>query len=160
MSTRRRRTANSTPATPENYWQTVLEKMGLVGPLTAEAEHFQLAQTPTSQKPLSDEMEIFITRVAEKVARAPEGITLTPEEQMRLNRARQEIKDGLRDVLNGKASLGDWFTKTKQQHNLKSYELAQIMYESLDGLKSREAQDLKEQWFQFLVAEKRGYGLA
>ncbi len=144
-----------------NYWTEFLRKMNLVGPIMEEAEEITRQAVKRPPPPsLEPDMETFINRVAEKVASAPESITLTPAEQMRLNQARQEIKNSLRDVLNGKTPLNEWFTKTRQQFNLRSYELAQIMYESLDGLKSREAKDLRDQWFQFLAAEKRGYGLA
>ena len=64
------------------------------------------------------------------------------------------------EVLEGKKDFTEWFAEVRQALSLKSYQLAKILYDSLEGLKSREARDLREQWYDFIVAEMRGYGVS
>jgi hypothetical protein len=63
------------------------------------------------------------------------------------------------EVVLGKKNLAEWFIKTRQDFNLRDFELAQILYDSLEGLKSTDAQRLREEWLQFIQKERSGYGL-
>ena len=155
MPRRKKTVIETTPIVTGNYWDEVLIKLGYKLPYLQPE---QIAVQPTAPpEPESNDLKIFIQRVAEKLT-VPANIQLTPIEQARVKKVQEEIKRGLIDVLEGRRELGDWFTETRKNFNLKSYELAQILYESLEGLRSREAQELRDHWFQFLVAERKAYG--
>jgi hypothetical protein len=128
-----------------------------VSRLRRTASSSKFAST-SSETGFSSEILTFIERVADKLTN-PKGLPLTPEQQARVDKVKEQIRKDLLDVLEGRKDLAEWFTTTRQNFNLKSYELAEIIYQSLEGLRSKEAQDLRDQWLQFIIAERRGYGL-
>jgi hypothetical protein len=55
--------------------------------------------------------------------------------------------------------MTEWFTNVRQMLGLKTYQLASIIYQCLEGLKSPEAKQIREDWLAYIRAEMRGYGL-
>ena len=144
MADRRRRTAGI----PVDYWTEALTKLGLLSPITEEAT--QTSATPEEAKQtVTGEMKIFAERLI---------YTLCPPEKGYAPIIVKTVKS-IYDVLEGRKDFGEWFTQVRQALSLKSYQLAQIIYQCLEGLRSREARELREQWFNFMQAEMKGYGL-
>jgi hypothetical protein len=97
----------------------------------------------------SKEMEIFAERLI---------YSLCPPDKGYASTIVQKVK-GIRDVLAGKKNFDEWFLEVKQALSLKSYQLASVIYKCLEGLRSREAKELRDQWYSYLQAELKGYGL-
>jgi len=144
---RRNQTAN-TPAM-FNYWEDALKKLGLLSSITAEVTQYAASASPESQPKVEGELKIFAERLI---------YALCPPEKGYAPMIVKTVKS-IYDVLEGRKDFGDWFTEVRQALSLKSYQLAQIIYQCLEGLRSREARELREQWFNFMQAEMRGYGL-
>jgi hypothetical protein len=145
VAERRRRSA---PNNPVDYWTSALSKLGLLSPITAEATTQTSTETETKPK-VEGEMKIFAERLI---------YTLCPAEKGYAPIIVRTVKS-IYDVLEGRKDFGEWFTEVRQTLSLKSFQLAQIIYQCLEGLHSREARDLREQWFNFLQAEMKGYGM-
>jgi hypothetical protein len=106
-------------------------------------------QTKPSTGVLDPEMKIFAERLI---------YTLCPPDKKYADIIVREVKS-IYDVLEGKKDFMEWFTKVRQMFSLKTYQLAGIIYQCLDGLKSPEAKQLQQEWYEYLRAELRGYGL-
>jgi hypothetical protein len=109
-----------------------------------------ISQTAETTPKIEGELRIFAERLIN---------TLCPPEKGYAPIIVNTVR-GIYDVLEGRKELGEWFTQVRQALGLKSYQLASIIYQCLDGLRSREARELRDQWFHFMQAELRGYGLA
>ncbi|MEM0111354.1 MAG: hypothetical protein QXK90_01165 [Candidatus Parvarchaeota archaeon] len=144
------------PADDENWWLSFLKSKGLIS--VASPPPLSITEHKSSSDEISPDMRTFIERVAERLT--PISRYASIDEIKRIQQIREDVKRQLANVLGGKMDLREWFTKTRQTFNLRSYELARILYESLDGLHSAEARQLRDQWFQYMVAEMKGYGLA
>ena len=86
------------------------------------------------------DMKVFAERVI---------ATLCPPEQGYSPVVVKEVRK-IYDVLEEKEDFAEWFTKVRQMLSLKNYQLAKTLYDSLEGLKSQEAKELKEQWYSFV----------
>jgi hypothetical protein len=104
--------------------------------------------TPPKKPAVEDDMETFIDRVAEKLI--PIHDDYTPDIRTKLNFQRQRIRRELEDVFNGKQTLDQWFTKTRRELGIHQIDMTKILYESLQGLKSKEARTLRIQYAQAL----------
>jgi hypothetical protein len=145
VAERRRRNSASIPI---DYWTEALTKLGLLSPITEEVT--QASATPEEAKPtITGEMKIFAERLI---------YSLCPPEKGYAPIIVKTVKS-IYDVLEGRKDFGEWFTQVRQALSLKSFQLAQIIYQCLEGLRSREARELREQWFNFIQAELRGYGV-
>ena len=98
---------------------------------------------------LDPEMKIFAERLI---------YTLCPPEKGYAEVVVKEVKS-IYDVLEGRKDLAEWFKNVRQLLSLKTYQLAGVIYQCLEGLKSPEARQLREEWLQYLKAELKGYGL-
>jgi hypothetical protein len=98
---------------------------------------------------LTGELKIFAERVI---------YTLCPPEKGYAPVIVKEIKK-IYDVLEGKGDFADWFTKVRQMLSLKNYQLAKTLYDCLEGLRSEEAKQLRQEWLSYLSSEMKGYGL-
>jgi hypothetical protein len=154
MSRRSKQQPIAPLAADENYWQNFISHR--FGNLEAVEKVIE-KRSPSPSPP--DEMEVFISRVAERLAPMPAATPL-PGEMERILRIREEVKRELRDLMEGRIGLGDWFTRTRRNFNLRSYELGRIIYDALEGLRSREAREMRDQWLNYLSSEMRGYGVA
>jgi hypothetical protein len=114
----------------------------------------KLPKTKVEIVELGGEQLTFIDRVVDK---------LTSSRTNPNWKAPKSIRDKMRldftEVVLGKKNLAEWFSKTRQDFNLRDFELAQILYDSLEGLKSTDAQRLREEWLQFIQSERKSYGL-
>jgi len=105
-------------------------------------------QTSTGES-LDPEMKIFAERLI---------YTLCPPEKGYGEKLVQEVKS-IYDVLEGRKDFMEWFTNVRQAFGFKTYQLASIIYKCLEGLKSPEARQLREDWLAYMRAEMRHYGL-
>jgi hypothetical protein len=143
VADRRRRTG-----IPVDYWTEALTKLGLLSPITEEAT--QTSATPEEAKQtVTGEMKIFAERLI---------YTLCPPEKGYAPIIVKTVKS-IYDVLEGRKDFGEWFTEVRQALSLKSYQLAQIVRSCLEGLRSKEAAELRGQWDAYIMSELRGYGL-
>ena len=151
MSSRRssRQQPQLTPVQPsESYWEEFIQRR--FGSLYAEtAQRIASPSIEKSKRKVEGEMKIFAERLI---------YTLCPPEKGYAPIIVKTVKS-IYDVLEGRKDFGEWFTEVRQALSLKSYQLAQIIYQCLEGLRSREARELREQWFNFMQAEMRGYGM-
>ncbi len=96
----------------------------------------------SSPQSLNPDMTIFVNQVVERLTPL-DG--LDRDARYRALKIRVQERQELTDVLNGKTKMTDWFTKARREANIKEYELVQILYECLEGLRSEEARELKKQ---------------
>ena len=54
------------------------------------------------------------------------------------------------DVFEGKTTLDKWFNKTRRDLGKHAIDLTQILYDSLEGLQSKEAREMRAQYGQAL----------
>lgn len=94
------------------------------------------AETSTEAFELGEEQLVFIDRVANKLIQEPKWI--------------QYYKRGLKDVFKGRLDFNTWFDRTKVERGLRAYDLLKILHDSLEGLKSKEIQALRESYKQAL----------
>jgi len=130
-----------------NYWQNFLRKKNLVGPVM-EIEQKEPQSPPPQQPTVDDDMQIFIDRVAE--ALIPIHNDYTPDIRTKLHTQRQRIRRELEAVFNGKQTLDQWFTKTRQELGIHQIDMTRKLYDALKGLKSKEARTLRMQYAQAL----------
>jgi len=90
----------------------------------------------------------FINRVIDRIV--PLHADYTPEAKKKLHVVREQYRQGLKDVFNGKGTFNKWFEKTRRTLGYHSVDLTRILYESLEGLTSTEARQMREQWGQAL----------
>lgn len=130
-----------------NWWQNFLKSRGFLTetPITKTTTPMMTRETPS----LSPEQRIFAERLI---------YALCPPDKGYAPIIVKKVKE-IYNVLEGTKDFAEWFTETRKALNLKSYQLAKVIYDCLDGLRSPEARQLREQWYQYLVAEMRGYGL-
>jgi hypothetical protein len=147
----RRKTVSAPTVTAENYWDDILVKLGYKLPyLPLEQVTVQATQQPIPAKPsMSDDMRIFAERLI---------YALCPPEKAYAPVIVKTVKT-IYDVLNGAKDFTAWFTEVKQALSLKNYQLASVIYECLEGLRSKEAKELREQWYGYIQAELKGYGV-
>ena len=107
-------------------------------------------QTPEPSQALTGDLKIF----AERIVKA-----LCPPEQGYSPFIVKEVKS-IYDVLEERKDFAEWFLKVRQMLSIKNYQLAKTLYDCLEGLRSQDAKDLREQWYGYLANEMKGYGLA
>lgn len=110
----------------------------------------QLRQRVEIESLADKEMKIFAERVINSLLQPEKG---TP------NPLAVKNAQTIYDVLEGRKDFKEWFIETRRNFNLRSYELASIIYNALDGLRSEEAVELREQWKNFVIEEAKRYGL-
>jgi len=128
----------------ESYWQKfIFHRFGSLE--TVE----KVAEKRREPSLVSDEMRIFAERLI---------YALCPPEKAYAPIIVKTVKT-IYDVLNGTKDFAEWFTEVKQALSLKNYQLASVIYQCLEGLRSREARELQEQWRGYIQAELKGYGV-
>lgn len=136
------------PLVPQpDYWERFLESLNLIGSITQETEVSKMlitATTPLKSVELTPDQWTFCYRVSERLT-GPMDHFLDRAGRSRVLKIRQQTLEELEGVFKEKETMEEWFTRTRQKFNLKEYELTGILYESLEGLKSEEAKELKEQ---------------
>jgi hypothetical protein len=109
----------------------------------------KVAEKRREPSPVSDEMRIFAERLI---------YALCPPEKAYAPVIVKTVKT-IYNVLEGTKDFAEWFTEVKQALSLKNYQLASVIRSCLEGLHSKEARELREQWDSYIVAELRGYGI-
>lgn len=128
----------------ESYWERFIShRFGSLE--TVE----KVVEKRKESAPVSDEMRIFAERLI---------YALCPPEKAYAPVIVKTVKT-IYDVLNGAKDFAEWFTEVKQALSLKNYQLAKVIYDCLEGLRSKEARELREQWLGYIQAELKGYGV-
>jgi len=150
---RRRKPEETVPDAVFDYWGDVLVKLGYRLPYLSveQVESVQRVapQTEQSESSLPGELRIFAERLIYALCPPDKGYAPKLVEEVRT----------IYDVLEGRRSLDEWFTSVRQMLGLKPYQLAAVIYQCLDGLRSKEARELRDQWYGYLQAELKGYGV-
>jgi hypothetical protein len=97
----------------------------------------------------------FIDRVIDRII--PLHQDYTPEAKRKLTNVRHQYRQGIKDVFNGKKSFNKWYEKTRKTLGIHEIDLTRILYESLEGLTSVEARQMREQWGQALQDRINSY---
>jgi hypothetical protein len=137
----------TTPLEPdEQYWtRFISHRFGSLESVEKVAEKKSLKEP----SPVSDEMRIFAERLI---------YALCPPEKAYAPIIIKTVKT-IYNVLEGTKDFAEWFTEVRQALSLKNYQLASVIYQCLEGLRSREARELQEQWRGYIQAELKGYGV-
>lgn len=104
--------------------------------------------TPANQNPSDVDQTTFINRIIDKIV--PLHADYTSPVKKKLSAVRQQYRQGLIDVFNGKGTFDKWFEKTRRTLGFHAVDLTRIIYESLEGLTSTEARQMRQQWAQAL----------
>lgn len=106
----------------------------------------------TQEGGLSSDMLTFTARVAERLVPTT---GLTGDMAQQVQKVQDDIRREFIEVFQGKRNFEKWFNQTKTNLALHPQKFTTILYESLEGLKSPEAQELREGYAQAL-ARMRG----
>jgi len=101
------------------------------------------------------DLQVFVERVMGKLV--PIHSDYSTAIKKSLAETQQKIRKDLLDVFSGKQNLYKWFTKTRRLLGLHQIDLTQILYDSLEGLQSREAREMRLQYEQALRAIQQSY---
>jgi hypothetical protein len=157
-SRRGRRTVPASSDSPSSgsgdYWEDFLRIKGLRGMVPAEELYsygYSGGSGPAAGAGAapSGELRIFAERLI---------YALCPPEKGYAPLIVKEVKS-IYDVLAGRKDFSEWFKNVRQMLSLKGYQLASVIYDCLEGLRSKEARELRDQWFGYIQAELKGYGL-
>jgi alpha-L-arabinofuranosidase len=135
------------PRVPEskltiNYWQNFLRAKNLLGPIMQETEEIEAKRKPAPPT-LEPDMQTFIDRVAERLTPL-EGLDQTGK--LRALNVREQFRRELTDVFLGKQDWNKWFDKTKTTLGLHTVTFMKMLYQCLEGLRSPEAQSLRQDY--------------
>ena len=100
--------------------------------------------TAKEEEPQDPDMIVFVNRVAQKLI--PVSDEHLPEIKAKLSTVRNQYRKELKEVLNGKESMEKWFNRTRRNLGLHAIDLTKILYESLEGLNSVEAKNLRMEY--------------
>lgn len=145
----------------EHYWKEYLESRGLLGPLTYASQEQEessgrpLTETPTEMSNADRDLLLFAQRVADKLI--PNINDYEPKIKAQLTEVRNGYVQELMGVFEGKEPMEKWFQRTKSDRGLHELDLMQMLYESLEGLQSQEARDMKKQYAEALAAMSKAY---
>jgi len=139
------------PRAPEtkvslHYWENFLRQMNLVGPIMEQTQNVEEAykQTrPPLPPAIEPDMQTFINRVAERLTPL-EGLDQTGK--LRALNVREQFRRELTNVFLGKQDWNKWFDKTKTTLGLHIVTFMKMLYQCLEGLKSPEAQSLRQDY--------------
>lgn len=139
-----------------NYWANFLRSKNLIGVVTADMEAPAAASQPARSPPSIDpDMETFITRVVETLI--PVHADYSAQAKASLLANRKKYREGLLNVLNGRGSLERWFNRTRNELGLHAITLTKILYESLKGLRNKDARMLRAQFGETLSTMSQIY---
>jgi len=111
-------------------------------------EETRAVEAGSPEPVVENDIQLFIDRVTQRVVPIHEDYN--PDVKRKLQAVRQRYRKELVDVFNGKNSLKKWFNRTRRDMGLHQIDLTRILYESLKGLKSSEARDLRNHYAQTL----------
>ena len=104
--------------------------------------------TATNKDNADIDQTTFINRIIDRIV--PLHADYTPDIKKKLQLVRQQYRQALIDVFNGKGTFDKWFEKTRRTLGFHSVDLTKIIYESLEGLLSTEARQMRAQYGEAL----------
>mgnify|MGYP001044477639 CR=1 FL=1 len=107
----------------------------------------QIANPEIGTLELSPDMVTFVHRVSERLAPLTGLNEVAKAKALEIQR---EIRRELTEVFQGKEDFNKWYDRTKTSLGLHHLTFIQILYDSLEGLKGPEAQELQQQYAQTL----------
>jgi len=107
-------------------------------------------QVPDTDK----ELEIFISRVAERLA-PTEG--LDAQATARALRVQQQFRKELNSVFSGRQNFDKWFNKTAVSLGIHTLTFIEILRQCLEGLQSQEAKRLRKEYDEYLNRLQHAY---
>ena len=120
-----------------------------------ELEKTELGQAVVIQgSDVDKELEIFISRVAERLAPI-EG--LDAQASTRALRVQRQFHRELTDVLSGKQNFDKWFNETAVTLGLHTLTFIEILRQCLEGLQSQEVKKLRIEYDEYLNKLQRAY---
>jgi len=99
--------------------------------------------TTESSFGLSQEQLVFIDRVSQKLTPL-QG--LNPTGRARALKIREQFRKELTNVFLGKQDFNKWYDETRTKLGLHNTTFMQLLYECLEGLKSTECQQLRQEY--------------
>lgn len=108
--------------------------------------------TTESSFGLSEDQLIFINRVSQRLTPL-QG--LNPTARARALKIREQFRKELTNVFLGKQDFNKWYDQTRSKLGLHNTTFMQLLYESLEGLKSPECQNLRQEYENVLRAMQR-----
>jgi len=99
--------------------------------------------TTESSFGLSEDQLVFIDRVSQKLTPL-QG--LNPTARARALKIREQFRKELTNVFLGKQEFTKWYDQTRTKLGLHNTTFMQLLYECLEGLKSTECQNLRQEY--------------
>ena len=101
------------------------------------------------------DLETFIQRVVDKLV--PIHADYSPANKKALTETRTKIQGEIEAVFNGKQTLEKWFIKTRKMLGIHQIDFTKILYDSLEGLRSKEAREMRTQYAEALTTLQQSY---
>lgn len=156
-----------TPAAPikpyltptPDYWTSFLEAQNVIGHISESLEETQTQEYSSKKSTLSTQLHPDMIEWTHRIAEAlvPLENVTAPEDRKTQIQKRQQIRTELRNALTGKIDFSKWFDETKTRFSIRLPEYVRIFYESLEGLKSQEAKELRQQYGEWVEKVNREY---
>jgi len=108
--------------------------------------------TTESSFGLSEDQLVFIDRVSQKLTPL-QGLSATA--RGRALKIREQFRKELTNVFLGKQDYSKWYDETRSKLALHNTTFMQLLYECLEGLKSTECQNLRQEYENALRAMQR-----
>ena len=135
-------TYNPVPGSSPRTWKMrVFPYIDAVKEKAVEAP-YDAVQVDGSEEGLNPEMLEFIQRTATKLTQIHPQYN--PEVKSNLLEKRAKFVNELTSVFEEGEDFTAWFDRTKTRESLSRVDLMQIIYDSLEGLRSQEAREMRE----------------
>lgn len=103
---------------------------------------------PAENDGLDPDQRTFIDRIMQSII--PIHADYTEEAKSNLHKVQQRYRQRLIDVFNGKGTFDKWFQQTRTTLGIHAVDLTRKICESLEGLQSLDARQMRQQWEQAL----------
>lgn len=108
-----------------------------------------------SEQGLDREMVTFISRVASALT-STKGYEDDPEVLSRIMTVRQQYRQALTEVFEGKTEFQAWYDKTKTATGMHPTDFNRMLYDALEGLTSEEAIEMRKGYEALLKGSQLG----
>lgn len=130
----------------DRYWTKFLRQQNLLSSILDDIAEYSPTPTKKSETTvanLSDDMETFVWRVAERLTPL-DGLDL--EGRRRALKIREQFRKELARVFLGKEDYNAWFDRTRTKLGLHLIQFVRILHECLEGLRSEGAKSLRAEY--------------
>lgn len=110
-----------------------------------ELKQLREATAKIVEPEVTSDQRTFINRISQKLASTT---GLSGEARQRALKVQEQFRQELTNIFLGEGDFNRWFDEKRTQLGLHTYNLAKIIFESLQGLKSPEAKSLRTQYAQ------------